>query len=591
MSENGRGASDILFVGRQLKKGRNIGEVLWSSHEKRHTSFETFYTVQWTDPQLGVLFEEILSREQLELAMQEDGVVGQGDPILAASIAPGASAIGAPWPEWSDPQTSDLLFEGRSSELDQAPAVQEPVPRGQARDISGEGSRAEADREPRVVPLLPVALPQAAQTKPRGLTDAAGGTNAAGTTLSTVAGPSSNLSSGKKRKGQDGESPGGSNPPRETVEGCNNGSWGLINDDGLVASLLNDPADEELGSPLTLWPAAAEDMSVEGQGESLPATPHMAPHLQGGPLGGPDPDPAAAVPQGVPVAVPSAAGGGPRDGSRDSSPLPPGLGISDVYNPEVAAVIESLLFPSPPPGAARSESPPLGGFSGTPPPVPMASEEAGSPELPPPPDAVEQLPQPPKPRVRKSTARGSRLPKQPAKRQRTSKKMAVAADDGAGGSGGPAPKTGTRAPQGGRRPRQGVKQPLTSGPGLNGLGFVKLVDGVSVTVEAKDVKGPFTYVQDNDGRRRYPTEYFSREGDIPVEEYENIVFGEEEEFKVEAILDERRTNPQGKKQRTRSYMVKYEGYALEWDNWIARKDLSDCVLLDDWDRMCHGAAR
>eukprot|EP00884_Botryococcus_braunii_P005276 jgi/Botrbrau1/1474/Bobra.178_3s0030.2 len=518
MSENGRGASDILFVGRQLKKGRNIGEVLWSSHEKRHTSFETFYTVQWTDPQLGVLFEEILSREQLELAMQEDGVVGQGDPILAASIAPGASAIGAPWPEWSDPQTSDLLFEGRSSELDQAPAVQEPVPRGQARDISGEGSRAEADREPRVVPLLPVALPQAAQTKPRGLTDAAGGTNAAGTTLST-------------------------------------------------------------------------DMSVEGQGESLPATPHMAPHLQGGPLGGPDPDPAAAVPQGVPVAVPSAAGGGPRDGSRDSSPLPPGLGISDVYNPEVAAVIESLLFPSPPPGAARSESPPLGGFSGTPPPVPMASEEAGSPELPPPPDAVEQLPQPPKPRVRKSTARGSRLPKQPAKRQRTSKKMAVAADDGAGGSGGPAPKTGTRAPQGGRRPRQGVKQPLTSGPGLNGLGFVKLVDGVSVTVEAKDVKGPFTYVQDNDGRRRYPTEYFSREGDIPVEEYENIVFGEEEEFKVEAILDERRTNPQGKKQRTRSYMVKYEGYALEWDNWIARKDLSDCVLLDDWDRMCHGAAR
>eukprot|EP00884_Botryococcus_braunii_P005298 jgi/Botrbrau1/1476/Bobra.178_3s0032.1 len=356
----------------------------------------------------------------------------------------------------------------------------------------------------------------------------------------------------------------------------------------------------------------------------LPATPQVEPQLQGGSSEGPDPDRAAAVLPSVSVAVPSAAGDGPRDGPRDAAAVIDGLrrkaaaaieglhrdaataidglqrnaatAIEGLQRDAAAAIeglqrdaataieglqrnaaagINNLLVLSSEPGSAALESPRPRSIPIVPP-FPIASRETRSPALAPPSGVAERPPQLPQ-ALRQSSAGSSHPLGQPAERHRAPKRKA---DDAAGGSGEPTQGTSTPAPQGGDPPPQ-----CTSGPGFNGLGFVKLVDGVAVTVEAKDVVGPFTYVGNG---RRYPTEYVSKEGDISVEEYKwddqhSQQVGEGMEFDVEAILDTRTFH--GKRQ----YLIKYKGFALDWDDWTDKEDVVGCVLLEPWDRMFRAA--
>jgi hypothetical protein len=49
-----------------------------------------------------------------------------------------------------------------------------------------------------------------------------------------------------------------------------------------------------------------------------------------------------------------------------------------------------------------------------------------------------------------------------------------------------------------------------------------------------------------------------------------------EEYTIEEIIDERRRG------RGMQYLVCWQGYGLEEDRWLPRRELNDCQALDNW---------
>ncbi|BDA43768.1 hypothetical protein COCOBI_04-7840 [Coccomyxa sp. Obi] len=84
------------------------------------------------------------------------------------------------------------------------------------------------------------------------------------------------------------------------------------------------------------------------------------------------------------------------------------------------------------------------------------------------------------------------------------------------------------------------------------------------------------WMQCPDGRW-YPEESTMKEGDVPVSVYTNEEYDKDEEYEVEAILDERRRGTMNQ------YRVKWKGYQLDPKEFVKREALEDCEALDRWE--------
>ncbi|KAK9915135.1 hypothetical protein WJX75_005177 [Coccomyxa subellipsoidea] len=98
----------------------------------------------------------------------------------------------------------------------------------------------------------------------------------------------------------------------------------------------------------------------------------------------------------------------------------------------------------------------------------------------------------------------------------------------------------------------------------------------------------YLQVADNDGRKRagwvecpdgrcYPRTVTFKKGDVPLHVYAKQEYNNNVEYEVEAILDERRRGP------TVQYRIKWKGYELDPEEFVARKALEDCEALDKWE--------